>query len=289
PEPHELVNKVFTPIFDDQYRYYVLYGGRNSGKSFSVARRLIKQCLQENYFKCILIRNTFQSVKDSNYQNIVDDIYTMGFSDLFKITKNPLEIVCKDNSNKFLCRGVDNPSRIRSIANPTAVWYEEASEIEHQETFLMISTSLRSTKTNKLQEYLTFNPEFSNVGGYEEHWLYKMFFKEHAPKKTFDGKISIKLDNGKEMSSKYCVIHSTYKDNPYVTEQQKADLENFKILNSYYFQIFTKGNFGHKHVEGKFFKGFDQTVHVKKQKLNKDDILHVSFDENNQPFPAFQI
>ena len=285
PDPSKMVNKVFLPIFKD-YRYYVLWGGRQAGKSHAIARKLVQMCLEENYFKCILIRNTYATIRESNFEEIVKAINAMKLQDLFKITYSPLSIKCI-NGNQFNARGCDDVAKIRSVVDPTCVFYEECSQIEDIETFLTISSSLRSNKTKKFQEYISFNPEFSV--SYEDSWLYKMFFLKNIGEKSFENNLSVKLPNGKIFDSKFIVIHSTYHDNPHCQPELVATLENFKIQSPHLYQTLALGNFSYRIVSNKFWKGFDVETHVKEIEFEKNDVVHVSFDENNQPYPALTI
>jgi len=49
-----------------------IYGSRDSGKSRDTAQRLVWKCLTEKYFRHILARKTFNTIKDSQWQLIKD-------------------------------------------------------------------------------------------------------------------------------------------------------------------------------------------------------------------------
>ena len=287
PAPSKLVNKKFEFLWKDKSRYILCYGGRNSSKSFSIARHLITRCITDDYFKAILIRKTYASIKDSMFETIVEDIEKMGLSDLFKITRSPLEINCK-NGNKFLCRGLDGAEKIKSISQPNIAWYEEAAEIDNITDWLTVSTSLRSNKTKVLQEYFSFNPEFK--ADYESHWLYQTFFHgQEVQNKSFDGILKSKLDSGEIIENTYSVHHSTYLDNKYVTKQQEADLLSLKEINPYYYTVFALGEFGMPNVTNRFWKDFDKLKHVEKLEFDVASLVHCSFDVNVAPFSSMQI
>ena len=55
----KIVNEHFIPILDNKDRYVIMYGGRGSSKSNFEAKKLIYRCLTEDYFRHILIRNTY--------------------------------------------------------------------------------------------------------------------------------------------------------------------------------------------------------------------------------------
>src|SRR6056297_219798 len=145
------------------------WGGRDSGKSYNIALEWIEKCLTADYFRGILIRKTFASIRDSQYDLLKSIIYDYGLDDLFTFTAAPLEIRCI-NGNKIIARGCDNPHNIKSITEPTDAWYEEADKITKDE-YTTVSTTLRSEKVS-VQEWISFNPE--SDGDYEDHWLFKI-------------------------------------------------------------------------------------------------------------------
>lgn len=288
PAFRKAVNPHFAPIFENRDRYLLLWGGRNSGKSVSTSRKLIYRCLSEPYFRYILIRKVADTVKDSCYQTIKDDVELLGLQDLFTFKVSPLEIVCK-NGNKFLCRGLDKPDKIKSIKDPTGAWYEEASEMTEKD-FITVSTSIRTIRAEYIQEIITFNPEVQ--GDFKEFFLYKRFFAGHA-EYNFRASITIEYkERGqmKSVTSWYTSHHSTYKHNKYLGPQQIADLEGLKAINPYYYTVYTLGHWGNKEIEDRFWKSFNYMKHVKDDVfLDVDLPLMVSFDENVNPYPALSL
>ena len=119
-------------------------GGRGSGKSVAAARLLIYRAIMEPYLKCILIRKVYDTVKESMYDTIKEEVDALGLNDFFEFKVSPMEIRCK-NGNRFICRGLDKASKLKSIKDPSMVWYEEGNEIT-QEDFEVVTTSVRSNK-----------------------------------------------------------------------------------------------------------------------------------------------
>lgn len=284
PPFKELVNEKFAPIFKNRDRYIFLYGSRNSSKSVSTSRKLIYRCMKENYFRYILIKKTHESIKDSQWQTLKDDVDDLGLSELFTFRKQPLEIECY-NGNKFIARGLDKADKIKSIKDPSGAWYEEGNQISEKD-FITATTSIRSMKADYIQEIFSFNPECDT--DYEKFWLWKMFFQGHA-EKSFRDEITIELESGRKVTNNYTVMHSTYKDNVYLTDTQIADLEQWKAINPYYYKVFALGEWGNKNVQDRFWKSFDRLQHVQKVQLDLNLPLHICFDENVNPYPALTI
>lgn len=285
PSFDKMVNKPFKDILNNQDRYIFLWGGRDSGKSVAARRKLIIRCLNSEYFRFVLIRKTFNSIKDSQFQGLKDDITNMGLSELFEFTVSPLEIKCV-NGNKFLCRGLDKPETIKSLQDPTGAWYEEGNQITEND-FITVTTSIRSSKADYIQEIFSFNPECDE--NYEEFWLYKQFFNN---KIDFNFRDNVKIiipGTNEEIINNYTSIHSTYLDNPYCTSDRKALLESLKTTNPYYYNVYTLGLWGNRDIEGRFWKCFDRTKHVRTRKIDSKEQIYISFDENVNPYPALTI
>lgn len=255
-----------------------LWGGRDSGKSYFIASMLVLECLRSSYFRCILVRKVFNSIKDSQWQMIRDVVESWGLSDLFDFTTSPIEIRCK-NGNKFICRGMDNPAKVKSTSNPSHCWAEEMNQLDLND-FIVIMTSLRSNK-GRVKVWCSFNPE--SIGDYEEFWLYKTFFSDHSG----DGwsfKSSWSVPVGKStVEFKYQSTHTTYKDNKYCPPERAAFLEQLAVVDPYYYRVFTLGLWGNISVSDPYCYAFDKEKHVKITSLDRRYPVYLSFDFNVNP------
>jgi len=95
----DIINTRFEPLVENKDRYIIAYGGRGSSKSDWAAKKLIYRCLNERYFRYVLVRNTYATIKDSSYQTIKDIIHDLGLESLFRFKIQPLEIECLNQSN----------------------------------------------------------------------------------------------------------------------------------------------------------------------------------------------
>ena len=231
--PHwwKITNHTFVPLADNTDRYLILYGSRGSGKSDYVAKRLVFQCLSHRYFKCILYRKNYNSIKDSSYETLKQTIYDLGLESLFVFKVSPLEIVCV-NGNKFLARGGDDPNKLKSIKDPTGVWYEE--DIPDESDFATISLTIRSGKADLLQEVFTINPQVE--GNPEDNWFWQRFFEGHN-ELSYRQKTTVEVE-GREIDYYFTVHHSTYQDNRWLPDEVKAQIEDYKTKNPYLYSVY---------------------------------------------------
>lgn len=265
---------------DDDIDIELIWGGRDSGKSHFIGQKSTDDCLSLDYYRCILVKETHEAIKDSQFANIEEVVEDWGLETLFKFTKSPLEIKCL-NRNKFIARGTDKPGKIRSITNPSHVWIEEANQLS-ETAFITILTSLRN-KYGKVKLYLSFNPE-ATTPDFEDFWIYKLFFKNHTEKK-FVSELNIEVPGAESVRIKYRSTHTTYKDNPYVSPQRIAFHEALKEMNYYWYRVFTLGEWGNQENDCPWLFAFDKKKHVSPVELfaKRSEILYLSFDFNRNP------
>jgi hypothetical protein len=281
-------DKIFIPKHSnllelDDYSILLLWGGRFGAKSEDIARMLVFKCLMLPKFKCVLARKVFNTVQDSSWQTIKDFVYSKGLEQFFKFTKSPLKIECT-NGNTFLCRGFDKPEKIKSIKDPTHFWYEELAEGDELD-FETAITTLRGI--DQTQFIGSFNPESEKPKN--EWWLYQKFF--NRPEKDFEDIITIPLEN-KEVELKVKSIHTTYPDNPYLNDKQRAIVENYKReyeltgskRSEYYYLVWTLGEFGDKLPDMPYLHEFSKVHHVHRLQYDSDYGIHITLDKNVNPY-----
>ncbi len=277
-----MVNEKFIPLIKSTSRYNILYGGRGSSKSSFISKLIVFKMLQGGDFRGVLIRNVFGTIKDSSFEMIKRAIEDMGLGELFKITISPLEINCY-NGAKLLCRGMDEPSKIKSL-NANFAWWEEDIPKDEGE-WISVSAGIRNSK-QPVQEWFTINPEVD--GHYEDNWFWKKFFKANVSEQSFENKIIIPPSsiNKKETNLSYTVHHSTYKDNRWLTDDYRESLKNLKDSNPYYYTIYAEGNWGVKENLSGYYKLFNRgtsVYSVSEIKYNQELPLFLSFDFNVNP------
>lgn len=260
-----------------------LYGGRDSGKSRDVAQRLVKACLEEDYFKCILTRKVADTIKESQWDLIKSVVEEWSLSSLFKFNKSPLEIICV-NGNRFIARGLDDASKLKSVNNPTHCWVEEGNQIDSDD-FTIILTSLRFNEGN-VKTWFTFNPECDV--NYTDFWLYQEWF-EHTDALNWTWNKEVKVDD-EIIFYTARATHSTYKNNPYCPPKRKALYESYKKgkNNSYWYQTYTLGLWGYRRTGGAFWKCFDEEKHVVELE-RLASTFHIVVDNNVTPYVSVQI
>lgn len=248
-----VVNDIYMHMLQKKYRVIICYGGRDSGKSFFIGGQYIPfRMLNNKYFRGVCIRDTYASLKDSCYQEILDGVYSMDLQQHFRFLKSPLEInTDKDLTNKdsrMIFRGMDSPSNIKSLKGINFIWYEEAENITEKE-FWDLLILLRGGGVKEQQLILSFNPVDS------DHFTNAMFAQGEAVKvlQTFDDgerkvwvqKVEEEIE-GEKVSFEALVMRSTFDDNKFISAIRKAAIEQLKYSDPYLYEVYRKGCFGTK-------------------------------------------
>lgn len=265
---------------------YLIWGGRDSGKSHNITPILLDKLVHDSYFKCVVVRNVFDTIRDSCFSKLRTYKEEIEHADkVFRDTSAPLELAFMPNGNKFIARGCDKPAKLKSIDDPSCVWIEEADQIP-ESAYDIINTTLRANV--RTQQFLTFNPEVDTHG---ESWIYNRFFKNlveagidiYQPLIEFD--IDIELESGETVTKRCVSIHTTCIDNPYCTPARRAELESYRNIDLNKYNVWFRGRWGRKDVKRPFAHAFNRGKHISDVEIEHDPKLpvYLSFDFNVDP------
>lgn len=255
------INDVYIPYLNNESRVLLLYGGAGSGKSHFAAQKIILRCVTEQNHKILVLRKIGSTLRDSCFSLLKEIIYEFGLQSEFIIYKSTMSFE-HVNGSTIILKGLDEPEKIKSIAGVTSMWLEEATEFEYKDySQLLLRIRGEMPTTIKYVQYiLSFNPIS------EYHWLKRNI-----------------IDNIQTFDS-YEYVHTTYRDNHYMTEEDKKQLENLKFTNPLYYQIYCEGEWGIEDKSGKFAYAFDQDKHiVSGLEWTKAQYTYLSFDFNVNP------
>lgn len=217
-----IFNEVYLPYLDDySTRIIVFYGGAGSGKSHFVAQRLVYKGLK-SVRKILVLRKVNRTTKASTFQLLLDTIKQFGIYDMCSINRTDFTIVLP-NGTQFLCMGLDDPEKIKSITGLTDAWLEEATEFTLDD-FSQVNLRIRDPKAEGQEVILSFNPVS------KANWCYLQFF---APNPELD-----------DFRKNVRVVHTNYLDNPHLPQEYIDTLLQMKKTNEAYYKIYALGEFG---------------------------------------------
>ena len=134
----------FVPLFKDQSRYQVAWGGAGSGKSHIVARKILYRLLKEHdvNHNILIIRKVDRTIKRSAFKLIRNIISRWKLADQFDVNLTDKTITYKLNGSQIMFSGLDDVEKLKSIEGVTSIWCEEATELT-QEDFEQLDLRLR--------------------------------------------------------------------------------------------------------------------------------------------------
>lgn len=317
--------RVFNPNFyqfaaemlNPARRFIFGYGGSSSAKSYSFAQAIIIiGCLIEGS-DTLVFRKVSANITKTIYKDFENIIKNLGLDDYFQCQQ--LKIKCY-NGSVIDFSGIDDPEKIKGISSYKRVMLEEVSEFDHAD-FKQVRKRLRGMLGQQI--LCAFNP--IDI----DHWLKTEIFDNQVQNMlpaslpsetmTFLGKrfgdpdISTAIsevtekwegDNvvveGVTYDPNFVVIKSTYKNNFWVSGspcgtfgfydvQTIADFEADRVNDFDFYNIYALGNWGKLNKGGEAYKHFDTRKHVGEAPYDPERSLHLTFDENVNPYMTLDI
>lgn len=192
-KPH---SEIWDNLSNDT-RFFVITGGRGSGKSFEVGRFISLLSFEPNH-KILFTRQTMTSAHISIIPEFQEKIDLLELNGLFDINRS--EIVNRASGSEILFKGIktssgDQTANLKSLQGVTTWVLDEAEELTDEKTFDKINLSIRK-KGVQNRVILILNPST------KEHWIYKRFFEQAGVQEGWTGQ----KDN-------VTYIHTTYENN----------------------------------------------------------------------------
>ena len=198
-----------TVIFEKNYdailgdkRFIINEGGSRSSKTYSLCQLMIIYCLQNNNKVVSVIRKTFPALRATVLRDFIEILKDIGIYKQEAHNKSE-HIYTFANGSMIEFFSVDNEQKIRGRKRDIA-WLNESNELYFDDY-----TQINMRTEDKL--IFDYNPSDS------VSWLYEL------PK---DESILIK---------------STYRDNPFLPESIKAQIEDLKRTDEALYQIYALG------------------------------------------------
>lgn len=212
-------NEIYLPQLENyNSRFNVFFGGAGSGKSHFVFQKMILKYLKYQNRKCLVVRKVSNTLRDSCFALVKSILSDWHLYEQCKVNKTDLTIELPNGSH-FIFKGMDDPEKIKSIANIDDIVVEECTEVDEFD-FDQLSLRLRSRNPYN-QVHCMFNPVS------KENWVYKRWFKEDA---AYNKENTV-------------ILHTTYKNNKFLPKEYIENLLEMERTNPAYFRIYALGEF----------------------------------------------
>lgn len=198
-----------TPVFEmnwnalvNGYRYLVNQGGSRSSKSYSILQIIIALCLKDK-ISVSIVRQSFPSLRASIMRDFFEILKDLDLYSESQHHKTEHTYFFKNGSSvEFFA--TDSEQKIRGRKR-NILYCNEANEL----SFDVFNQLVLRTSG---QVIIDFNPSDT------EHWIYDLL-----------------------KSEKSILIKSTYKDNVFLSKEQKEYIENLINVDENYYKIYALG------------------------------------------------
>lgn len=188
-------------------------GSAGSAKSYFITQKLIVRACSEK-IKILVCRRTGTTIRNTCFSLFKDILAKWQLTRFVKVRESDFNISFP-NGSEIIFIGLDEETKLLSLNNIGCVFIEEAYEVP-QSIVEQLNLRLRGSTVNQ-QIIMAFNPISKN------HWLYN--FCNNPP-------------------SSFIFTHSTYRDNPFLSAEYIASLEELYTRNPAKARIFCDGEWG---------------------------------------------
>jgi len=277
----EIIEKI--PSVDS----FFIYGGKSSAKTVSVCQYIAKKGVSESR-SAILLRKESTRVTTTIKRSFNLAIETT------RLTEGWTKLERKFNSisgAEVILTGLDNEDKAKGVEGYDFILFDELDQF-YQKEYESADLSMRGEGRKIL--FATWNPVNKNSWVKKKltdkfHWLPT---KYNLPGEKSFVKIS-------SCGSKI-LIKTNYKDNfwtvgspcgtyGFVDSKLIAKYELLKKSDYNSYKVNVLGEYGNINRGGEFYKSFNSNIHVKKVTYNDELPLHISFDENVNPYISLSI
>lgn len=165
-------HRAIRSMRNGEYAEYTFKGGRGSAKSSMIAMMIVEILKNNHDVHALVCRKVGNTIKDSVYSKIKWAINKQGLDGEFSSTVSPYEITLKATGQKIYFRGMDDPTKVKSITPEFGyigiLWLEELDQFDGPEEMRNIRQSaLRGGKMGFMFE--SFNPPISKANWANEY------------------------------------------------------------------------------------------------------------------------
>ena len=218
----------YTRIFErnraSKAKVVINVGGARSSKSYSIMQLIIAKMLTEEHKKFGICRKTFPALRMSTMKPFFDMLKDYGIYDERRHNKTFNTYEHGTNFIQFF--GLDEAEKIKSTGF-NYVWLEESNEFDYVDFTnlkLRLSEPCKPEEVNQL--FMSFNPIDAN------NWIATKAVKE----------------------SDVEVIHSTFQDNPFLSEAYVKTLLDLIHQDDNFYRVYALGEWGK--VEGRIYTNY---------------------------------
>ncbi len=208
------IPKFYPYLLDYSKRWEFWVGSAGSGKSYFLTQRAIIRCCNEK-IRFVVCRRYGTTLRNSVFALFKEVLAKWKLTPYVKIRETDMSFTFP-NGSQIILLGLDEETKLLSLANISAVWVEEAFEVP-KNLIEQLNLRMRGQATNQ-QIWLSWNPISKNS------YLYN-FTVENPPNNSV-------------------YIHSTFRDNIFLNQEYVDSLMELYTRNPAKARVFCDGEWG---------------------------------------------
>lgn len=185
-------------------RFLIHSGGSRSSKTYSICQYLLVYLLQNTKKTVTVVRSTLPALKKSALKDFIEVFDAAGQWDPSKFNKT--ELIYEINGNSVEFSSTDDSHKLRGRKRDI-LWINEATDVD-LESFRQLEMRTKD------RIILDLNPSLANWWGYD--------IVDQKP-------------------TECTVVHSTYKDNPFIEDSIIRAIESYKDTDPEFYNVFGLG------------------------------------------------
>lgn len=298
--------RLFNPLFwhllealrDENIRYIYVEGGSSAAKTYSICQALMVDMYQYEYNTAVF-RRFHIDIADYVYASFKMVRESLEFQDYYKCQQDLMK--SSDGVANIVFKGLDDEDRVKGMENINVVYMNEWNQFTEAQWGQM-RKRLRGRTNQKF--ICDWNPISSELWNYKswldvDEWQDMPLSIDNCPTKynSLNPEYAFKRKNKKGDS---IWIKVTYRDNywivghpsgkgGYVDEHILADFERDRIHKPNLYRIYANGERGVIRTGGEFWVSFNEVNHIKPISYVPGRTLHVSCDQNADPYVTLSI
>jgi len=249
-----------------QQNRVVLYGGAIRGaKSYWGCMEIISFCFQYPNSRWLMLRETLPVIKNTLLKTFTENFLNNGWSQYVKDFNQQTLILTWVNGSQiiFMAEGYDTDKELNRFRGLeiNGAFIDEVNEIQ-EVTFDKVierSGSWFHSPGCPTKILMSCNPS--------ANWVKTRFYDRYVNNTLPEG---------------FAYIQAKITDNPHIP---KDYLESLKMLPMYQYEVFVNGNWDIQlKTGGEFYKCFELDKHIKSCNYNPALPIHISWDDNVNPY-----
>ena len=156
--------QAWNDIFDGKYREFWFRGGRGSCKSSFISLVIILGIMTDPEANAVVFRKIGSDIRDSVFEQLSWAIDQLGVRHLWEENKSLLRFKYVPTGQVILCRGLDDPTKVKSLKTRHGyfkfTWYEELAQFSGIEEIRNTGQSIRRGGKH-FYTFCSYNPPMS--------------------------------------------------------------------------------------------------------------------------------